>query len=129
MVFPHESPTKEPQARPFLKQWAQAARQSISCPVTYSYEANGVTHLAEGVTRDVSPTECTIRGSVVPPMGSISRLTLSLRDQHRPLSIDGTVTWASGEHFGVGFEKLDEHDYQRILRWLGDVGYVNMVMW
>ena len=116
-------------SRPFLKQWAHAALHSISCRVTYSHEANGVTHLAEGVTRDISPTECTIRGSVVPPVGSKTTLTLSLRDQHRPLSINGTVTWTSGEYFGVSLEELTDHDYQRILQWLWDVGYVNMVVW
>ena len=116
-------------SRPFLKQWAQAALHSISCRVTYSYEAQGLSHLAEGVTRDISPTECTIRGSVVPPMGGKSTLTLSLRDQHRPLSINGTVTWTSGDTFGVSLEELTDHDYQRILQWLWDVGYVNMVEW
>ena len=129
MTSPHGSPTKESPARPFLKQWTQAALGSISCRVTYSHETSGATHLAEGVTRDFSPTECTLRGSVVPPVGSKTTLTLSLRDQYRPLSLDGTITWTAGEYFGVGLAELDDHDYKRILQWLWDVGYVDMMVW
>jgi hypothetical protein len=129
MTSPYGSPTNESPARPFLKQWTQAALGSISCRVTYSHEINGATHLAEGVTRDFSPIECTLRGSVVPPVGSKTTLTLSLRDQYRPLSLDGTITWTAGEYFGVGLAELDDHDYKRILQWLWDVGYVDMMVW
>ena len=114
--------------RPFLKQWTQAALQSVSCRVTYSYETNGIVHHAEGVTRDLSKTEVGIRGSVVPPPGSKTTVTLSLRDHERPLSLDGRVTWSSGECFGVDTSELDDHDYKRILQWLWDAGYVNMMV-
>ncbi|HKY72574.1 MAG TPA: PilZ domain-containing protein [Nitrospira sp.] len=118
-----------PQSRPFLKQWTEAALHSVSCGVTYSYEANGVTHLADGVTRAFSTTECEIRGSVMPPVGSKTTLTLSLRDHHRPISFDGTITWTEGESFGVDVSQLDEHDHKRILQWLWELGYVNMIVW
>src|SRR5262245_22696642 len=118
-----------PQTRPFLKQWTEAALQSISCRVTYSYEANGLTHLAEGLTREFSQTECQLRGSVLPPVGSKTSVTLSLRDQERPLSFDGTVIWTSGELFGVDISELDEQGHKRILQWLWDLGYVNMIVW
>jgi hypothetical protein len=49
MAFCHVSRTEQPHHRPFLKQWAQTALQSISCGVTYSYEVNGHTHLADGL--------------------------------------------------------------------------------
>ena len=114
---------------PFLKQWTQAALQSMSCRVSYSYEANGLIHLAEGTTRDFSQTECEIRGAVVPQVGSKTTVTVSLRDHERPLSFDGMVTWTSGERFGVGLSELDERDYRRIFQELWDVGYVNMIVW
>lgn len=114
--------------RPFLKHWTQAALRSTSCRVTYSYDAKGVTHLAEGVTRDVSKTEVGIRGSVVPPVGSRTTLTLSIRDQQRPLSFEARVTWTSEECFGVDTSELHEHDHKRILQWLWEAGYVNMMV-
>jgi PilZ domain-containing protein len=122
-------PTAAPQTRPFLKQWTEAALHSVSCQVTYSYEANGVTHLADGVTRDCSSTECEIRGSVLPPVGSTTTLTLSLRDHHRPIAFDGTITWTGRDSFRVSLSALDEHDHKRILQWLWELGYVNMMVW
>ena len=125
----HGIRAEEPQTRPFLKQWAQAALQSVSCGVTYSYASNGVTHLADGLTCGFSEMECTIRGSVLPPVGSKTTVTISLRDDERPLSFDGTITSVSDDCFGVGLAGLKERDYQRILQWLWDLGYVNMIVW
>ena len=123
-----ESEGEDLYTRPYLKQWAQAALQSVSCGVTYSYESNGVTHLAEGLTCGFSEMECTIRGSVLPPVGRKTTVTISLRDHERPLSFEGTITSVSGDCFGVGLAALNERDYQRILQWLWDLGYVNMIV-
>ena len=120
---------EELHTRPFLKQWMQAALHSVSCGVTYSYELNGLTHLADGLTCGFSDTECTIRGSVVPPAGSKTTVTISLRDHARPISFDGTITSVTGGCFGVGLSELKERDYKRILQWLWDLGYVNMIVW
>ena len=114
--------------RPFLKQWTQAALGSMSCRVTYSYEADGVTHLADGVTRDVSKTEVGIQGRVMPAVGSKTTVTLSVRDRQRPLSFEATVISTSGECFGVDTSELDEQDHQRILQWLWEAGFVNMMV-
>ena len=115
--------------RPFLKQWAQAALQSVSCGVTYSYKANGRTHLGDGLTCGFSELECTIRGRVLPPVGSPTTVTISLRDHERPLSFDGTITSVAGDCFGVSLAELQARDHQRILHWLWDLGYVNMIAW
>ena len=125
----HASRTEHSHRRPFLKQWAEAALQSISCRVTYSYEADGHTHLADGLTCGVSEMECTIRGSVLPPVGSHTTVTLFLRDHERPLSFHGTITSVSGDCFGVGLAELQERDHKRILKWLWELGYVNMIAW
>lgn len=125
MAFCHVSRTEQPHHRPFLKQWAQTALQSISCGVTYSYEVNGHTHLMCGF----SAMECTIRGRVLPPVGSQTTVTVSLRDHERPLSFNGTITSTSGECFGVGLAELQERDHKRILQWLWELGYVNMIAW
>ena len=124
----HGIRAEEFHARPFLKQWTQAALQSVSCGVTYSYEANGAMHLAEGLTCGFSEMECTIRGSVLPPVGRKTTVTISLRDHERPISFNGTITSISGECFGVGLSELQEGDYKRILQWLWDLGYVNMIV-
>ena len=118
----------EPQTHPFLKQWTHAALRSMSCRVTYSYDANGVTSLAEGLTRNFSASECVISGSVLPPLGSKSTITLSLRDHQRPFSFDGVVISREGGSFRVRIAELSEHDCKRVLRWLWDLGYVNMIV-
>ena len=69
---------EELHTRPFLKQWAQAALHSVSCGVTYSYESNGLTHVAAGLTCGFCARECTIRGRVVPSVGSQTTATISL---------------------------------------------------
>lgn len=128
-----KDPTVPPKIRPpFLKQWTSAAGRPMFCQVTYTYQDIGLTHLAEGVLRDCSNTECGIRGRILPPVGSMGRrttLTLYLRDQQRPVSFDGMITWTAGEFFGVHIPEMDEQDYKRVRRYMWDVHYVNMILW
>ena len=106
----------------FLKQWTQRSRQ---LPVTYTYADNGCIHLLEGVTTDFSKSECGIRGSMVPPVGSHTALTLSLRGHNRPLLLDGTVAWTAGEYFGIHIRQLSDKDYQRIRRRLWELQHAH----
>lgn len=57
----------------FLKQWTQRPRH---LPVTYTYAEHGCIHLLEGVTTDFSKSECGIHGSMVPPVGSHTAVSM-----------------------------------------------------
>jgi hypothetical protein len=122
-------PAIPPQVKSSVEPWREAVRDSMSCRVTYRCEVDCVTHLAEGRLADMSKTGCGIRGSLVPPIGSDTTLTLHLRDRKPPLSFEGSVTWTAGEFFGVSLRELNEHDYTRIRRCLWKLHYLNMTVW
>jgi hypothetical protein len=95
--------------------------EPIDCQVTYTYEADGFTYAGEGTTRDFSKIGCGIRGSIIPPVGSKTRLTLYLLDPKASLSFDATITWVAGDYFGVQFPEVNERDYTRIRRYMWNV--------
>lgn len=96
-------------------------REPLYCRVTFTYEADGLTYSAEGFTRDFSKSECGIRGSIIPPVGSKTCLILCLLDQQASLSFDATITWVAGDFFGVQFPEVNEKDYTRIRRYMWNV--------
>jgi hypothetical protein len=101
----------------------------MSCRVTYMCKVDGVTHLVEGRMVDMSKTGCGIRGSLLPPIGSDTTLTLHLLDRKPPLCFEGSVTWTAGDFFGVSIRELNEHDYTRIRRCLWKLHHLNMTIW
>ena len=126
--LPH--PTRLPQiGSPYFTQWMDAIRETLYCRVTYTYELDGLTHLAQGWIRDFSHTECAIRGSLLPPIGSATTLTLYLRDGDPPVSCDGSVRWIAPESFGVSIRPAHDNDCTRIQRYLSDLHYVTMTVW
>ena len=106
-----------------------AIRETLYCRVTYTYEANGLTHLAEGWMRDFSTTECGIRGRLLPPLGSATAVTLYLRDGDPPVSFHGSVSWIAVGCFGVVIREVHDTDFMRIQRYLLDLHYVTMTVW
>jgi hypothetical protein len=125
-----QDPTIPPQSRSsYGKRWLEAVRESIYCRVTYTYEANGLTHLAEGWMRDFSKTECAIRGRLLPRLGSETTVTLYLRDGKPPLSFDGSVNWTAVACFGVLIREVHDKDVTRIRRYLLDLHYGTMTVW
>ena len=113
----------------YFKQWMDAIWETLYCRVTYTYELNGLTYLAQGWIRDFSHTECAIRGRLLPQLGSATTLTLHLRDGAPPLSFDGTVCWTAPESFGVSIRAVHDKDCTRIQRYLSDLHYVTMTVW
>ena len=97
---------------------SDAARESVYCRLVYSYQGCGLTYHAEGIIRDFSKTGCGVRGTIVPPVGSKTRLTLDLMDDKLPVSLDAKITWVAGEFFGVQFPEVNTKDYARIQRYM-----------
>jgi hypothetical protein len=113
----------------YFTQWMNAIRETFYCRVTYTSELNGLTHLAQGWIRDFSHTDCAIRGSLLPPIGSATTVTLHLRDGAPPVSCDGSVSWTASECFGVSIRPVHDKDCTRIQRYLSDLHYVTMTVW
>jgi hypothetical protein len=125
-----QHPTRPSQIRStYFKQWMDAIWETMYCRVTYTYEASGLTHLAQGWMRDFSHTDCAIRGSLLPPIGSATTVTLHLRDGDPPVSCDGSVSWTAPECFGVSIRPVHDKDCTRIQQYLLDLHYVTMTVW
>jgi hypothetical protein len=125
-----QHPTMLPQIRStYFKQWMDAIRETLYCGVTYTYESNGLTHLAQGRMRDFSHTDCGIRGSLLPQLGRETTVTLHLRDGDTLVSFYGSVSWTAPEGFGVSIREVREKDFTRIQRYLLDLYYVTMNVW
>jgi hypothetical protein len=124
-----QHPTRLPHIRSTcFTQWMDAIRESIYCRVTYTYELDGLTHLAQGWMRDFSHTECAIRGRLLPQLGSATTVTLHLRDGDRAVSCEGSVSWTAPECFGVSIE-LNDKDCTRIQQYLLDLHYITTTVW
>jgi hypothetical protein len=125
-----QHPTRLPQiSSPYFTQWMDAIRETLYCRVTYTYELNGLTYLAQGWIRDFSHTECAIRGRLLPQLGSATTLTLHLRDGAPPVSCDGNVSWTAPESFGVSIRPMHDTDCTRIQQYLLDLHYVTTTVW
>jgi hypothetical protein len=86
--------------------------------VNYTYKAAGATYAVDGLTRDFSTLGCGIRGMIIPPVKSKTRVKLYLPSQKLPLSLDATVIWVEGEYFGVQFNEIRKEEYARIRRYI-----------
>jgi hypothetical protein len=53
-------------------------RERMPCRVTYTYQAGSSTYAVNGVTRDLCKIGCGIRGTIIPPVGSKTRLKVYL---------------------------------------------------
>jgi hypothetical protein len=125
-----QHPTRLPQIRStYFTQWMDAIRETLYCRVIYTSELDGLTHLAQGWIRDFSHTDCAIRGSLLPPIGRATTLTVHLRDGDPPVSCDGSVSWTAPECFGVSLRPVHDTDFTRIQRYLSDLHYVTTTVW
>ena len=115
---PAVSKTHPQKTFPPFKNRRVAARERMSCRVTYTYQAGGATYAVDGVGRDFCKIGCGIRGSIIPPVGSKTRLTIYLRGQKVPLPLDARVTWVAGDYFGVQFSQMNKRDYTRIRQYM-----------
>lgn len=104
-------------ARPLERRDEGAEREPMSFRVSYSYEAGGSRYFTEGVTRDFSKSGCAIRGTVIPPMGTKILVALHFGQNLRVTTI-ATITWVSGEFFGVRFHQVKKNDYIRIRQYM-----------
>lgn len=92
------------------------------CQVTYTYERGGLTYSAEGFVRDFSKKGCGIRGgTIIPPVGSHTSLTVLLPGQTAPLYFEATVSWIAGDFFGVQFPEVCPKDYQVLRQYMWNV--------
>ena len=107
----------------------EAIRETIYCRVTYTYELDGLAHLAQGWMRDFSHTECAIRGRLLAPIGSPTRLTLHLRDGGPPVSLMAACAGRLQSALVYRFDQWHDKDCTRIQRYLLDLHYVTTVVW
>jgi hypothetical protein len=76
------------------------------------------TYAVDGTAQDISRSGCGIRGTMIPPVGSKTRLALYLPDQKVPLSLDARIIRVAGNYFGVEFTGMKKDDYARIRRYM-----------
>jgi hypothetical protein len=103
--------------RPFKSRRA-AQREPLHCRVTYTYQVDGSTYAVDGVTRDLCRMGCAIRGTIIPPVGSKTRLKVYLPGQKLPISLDAKITRVAGQYFGVQFPEMERKDYMRVREYL-----------
>ncbi|HKO31531.1 MAG TPA: PilZ domain-containing protein [Nitrospiraceae bacterium] len=115
------SQTQSPRTVPPFKNRRVTNRESIHCRVTYTYEAGDSTYAVDGVTQDVCKIGCGIRGTIIPPVGSKTRLKLYLGAHTRPISLSATISWMAGDYFGVRFNEMNKQDYTRVRRYMWTV--------
>lgn len=115
-VYAHTTPS-------LLDRRMGTERRLRYCQVSYTYEAEGVTHTEEGFARDFSNRVCLIRGRASPHVGSKTALTLYFLDRKPPLCFDATVICVAGDYFGVEFPSLGDDDYDRMQRFMRRVLY------
>ena len=92
----------------------RTGRTLTYCQVNYTYKVGQATYAIDGLTRDISKTGCGIRGTIIPPVRSTTRLALYLPHQMSPISLNARVIWVAGEYFGVEFTNMRREDYLRI---------------
>ena len=109
-----DSQTQSRKTLPPFKNRRKAERDPTHWRVTYTYEAGGSTYIVDGVTRDLCKIGCGIRGTVMPPLGSKTRLKVYLPDRNYPISLDARITWVEGNYFGVRFPGMDKKNYMQV---------------
>jgi hypothetical protein len=110
--------TQSQKTVPTFKNLRMAEREPMHWRLTYTYEVDGSTYIVDGVTRDFCKIGCGIRGIIMPPLGSTTRLKLYLPTQKLPISLDAKITWVKGDCFGVRFSGMDKRDYMRVGQYL-----------
>ena len=98
-----------------------AEREPMHWRVTYTYQAGGSTYIVDGVTRDFGKMGCGIRGTIMPPVGSKTRLKVYLPSNKLPISLDAKITWVAGDFFGVRIPNIDKKDYMRVGQYIRSV--------
>lgn len=82
---------------------------------TYSYKKGAFIYRVEGVISDLSESGCSIRGTTPQLVGMSMRVILYFNDKQPPLCVSGaTVSWLSGESFGLKFPQLKPNDVVRL---------------
>ena len=104
---------------PQFKNRRVAERGPMRCRVTYTYQVGGSTYAVDGVTRDLCRIGCGVRGTIMPAVGSRTRLKVYLPGQNLPISLDAWVNWVAGDYFGVRFPEMDRKDYMRVRQYSG----------
>ena len=113
-----DSKTHSQRTIPQFKNLRVAEREPMHCRVTYTYQVGGSTYAVDGVTRDLCKIGCGIRGTIMPPVGSKTRLKVYLPGQKLPISLDARIGWVAGEYFGVRFPEMDKKDYTRVRQYM-----------
>ena len=108
------SKTQLQKTLPPFKNRRKAERDPTNWRVTYTYQAGGSTYIVDGVTRDLCKIGCGIRGTVMPPPGSKTRLKVYLPNRNYPISLDARITWVEGNYFGVRFPGMDKKNYMQV---------------
>jgi hypothetical protein len=103
---------------PPFKSRRGADREPMHCRVAYTYQAGGSTYSVDGLTRDLCRIGCGIRGTIIPPVGSKTRLKVYLPGHKLPISLDAKITWVAGQYFGVQFPQMDRKDYARVRQYM-----------
>jgi hypothetical protein len=112
------APKRKLQQKPSLDR-SVAERASRYGHATYSYKEGLYIYTVNGSIRDLSQTECSIRGTIPQVVGSKIRVRLCLYDQQPPLSVNGAIlSWFAGGYFGVKFPKLKQNDLLRLEQYL-----------
>jgi hypothetical protein len=106
------------QQRTQFKSRRVTQREPLHCRVSYTYQAGGSTYTVEGVTRNMCRIGCGIRGTILPPVGSKTRLRVHLPGQKLPIALDARITWVAGDYFGVQFPEMEKKDYTRVREYL-----------
>jgi hypothetical protein len=110
--------THSPRTLPRFNSQRAAPREPLYCRVTYTYQVDGSTFAVDGVTRDLCRMGCAIRGTIIPPVGSKTRLKVFLPRQKPPILLNATIMWVAGDSFGVQFPEMEKKDYTRVRDYL-----------
>ena len=91
-----------------------AERVPLRTSVSYVTDERMGLSRGQGWLVDLSKTGCKITGPVL-MLGTSVTIVLYFQDEKDPLCVCGaTVTWSSGDSFGVRFPKLNGADRQRL---------------
>jgi len=91
-----------------------AERVALRTYVSYVTDERMGLSRGQGWLVDLSKTGCQITGPVL-MLGTSVTIVLYFSDDRDPLCVCGaTVTWSSGDSFGVRFPKLNGSDRQRL---------------
>lgn len=112
------SKTQSQRIVPQFKNRRGAEREPLHCRVTYTYQTGLSTYAVEGVARDLCKIGCGIRGTIIPPVGSTTRLKVFLPGYKLPISLDARISWVAGDYFGVRFPEMNKKDYSRVRQYM-----------